>query len=200
MNLVCFPNYCAGGLVCDLLNNKKNKIVDGTIAASQEHNFFKVGNNGILVQRTFDRKEWDRLFSYYSAKEWTKSIWYGTHIHPSVIPNLSEFKRVICITDETRLSKLYRIIRLYNIELIKEPDINKRIGSLIGNMKLLKDTFTSHKDCTNIEFCDIVDGKFVRDNDLDVSYFEEWKQANAWLYDLKDDLVIEHFNQMYKET
>lgn len=188
MKLVCFPNQTAGALICDLLNNKISKLDNGQVK-SVEHNFFKIGDNGILVQRKFDKEKYYNKFKHYNSLNWTKGVWYGTHIHPNYIPNLNEFENVLCITDETIESKWYRAVRLYEMEF--SPDM-----TFITH---LKDTFVNHKDCINIEFSDIVSGKFVKDNNLNIEHFERWRQQNSYLYEYSNKELLEQFKNIFGE-
>lgn len=55
MNLVCFSNNTAGGLVCDLLNNKQS-MSDGYKIRSKEHNTFKIDDTP-SIQLTTDVKK-----------------------------------------------------------------------------------------------------------------------------------------------
>lgn len=193
MNLVCYPSYCAGALVCDLMNNKTSKIGNGPID-NPDSNFFKISCIGVYVQKAYDRKQWDKVFNLYNSLEWSKNNWVGTHVHPSAIHNLHLFDKVINITDIKKISKLYRFLRLVNIEESFKDD--RYMPSLI---KQLKDTFFDHSSCINIEFDDIVQGRFVSDFNLNLEHFENWKSKNPWLYNM-DEYLVSKFNKMFEEN
>jgi hypothetical protein len=188
MKLVCFPNQTAGSLVCDLLNNKTSNLIKGRVQ-SAEHNVLKIGDNGILVQKKFDKEKYFNKFNYYNSLSSSKGVYYGTHIHPNYIPNLNEFEEVVCITDNSLESKWYRTLRLYEMEF--KPDTTF--------IKQLKDTFVDHKDCINIEFRDIVSGKFVIDKNLNVEHFDNWRQQNSYLYEYSNKYLLDEFKNIFGE-
>ncbi len=181
MNLVCFSNNTAGGLVCDLLNNKQYSA-DGYKLNSIEHSILKVGDSA-GVYRLVDLTLWNqRLLTL------KKGIYYGTHNHPSCIPNLVQFDNVIAITTSTRESKLYRWLRYYHgwfkstqTNWIESQDLEKidKIRILAYNVF---EEFEPHPNCINIEFADIVSGKYINENKLNIDYFNIWKERNPWLY------------------
>jgi len=193
MNLVCFPNYCAGGLLCDLLNNKTTSLVDSTLP-SVEHNTFKQNNFGFRVQRVFDIKLWNKKVNMYREQPIYNDTYFGTHIHPNYIPDLKVFNKVMVITDLTNLSKWYRFLRIFHLHL-KNTDEHAVKDLLIQ----LKDTFVDHNDCKNIEYCDIVNGEFVIENKLNVEHFNNWSKANSWLYDNSYDFLKPLFNDIIGE-
>ena len=64
---------------------------------------------------------------------------------------------------------------------------------------ILNDTFVPHNDCVNIEFSDIVDGTFVKNFNLNIDYFNSWKEHNNFLY--KDDpFLLECFEKGIKNA
>lgn len=193
MNLVCFANHTAGGLVCDLLNNVKKINMYGMRSIGTAHGLFKIGDVG-SVCRNFNEEYWNFQKTSLKSDQWLSSIsdlWTGTHCHPSCIPEkyLNQFEKILAITTERNTSKLYRYIRLcysktYNIT---EPEI---IAA-----KDVMETFESYPGCINVEFEDIVNGKFVKDFKLSEVNFNKWKDSNKFLYEDFDNRLIEIFNQ-----
>jgi hypothetical protein len=61
------------------------------------------------------------------------------------------------------------------------------------------DEFESHPSCKNIEFEDIVNGKFVEEYQLNIEYFNEWKCLNSWLYSDIDTSLSNQFNKRLKK-
>ena len=57
--------------------------------------------------------------------------------------------------------------------------------------------FEPHINCTNVEFSDIVNGKFVRDYNLNLDYFNKWKELNSFLYE-SNPILLEEFNKGIK--
>lgn len=195
MNLVCFSNNTAGGLLCDLLNGNKIEM-QGYKTTNQEHSKFKVLDTP-SVQRTLNVVSWNFRIEQHK----NSNSWFGTHCHPSAIPDLSVFNRVIAITTETRESKLYRWLRYYHGWFKSyEPNWQEtdELESIDKVRELAKDVFEafeSHPGCENLEFSDIVNGNYVRDNALDVDQFLIWKQANPWLYTDDETWAVKRFNE-----
>ena len=196
MKLVCFSNQTAGGLLCALLNKYSKLNLRGYTIPNPEHDFLKITDTP-SIESTFNKSLWYQKLS----KGLFQNSWVGTHYHPSIIPNLKDFESVICITTETRQSQLYRWIRYYNGWFVantkdwqQTDDIDRidRVRILAKNVFI---PFTSHPYCTNIEFTDIVNGKFIIDRGLNTEQFEEWKQVNPWLYDNEETWAIKRFNE-----
>jgi hypothetical protein len=187
MNLVCFPSFTAGGLVCNLLNEKFTTI-SGVTVKSREHNVFKTGDNWKSPYKEYIKEFWEHKIKIYSKS----SNWFGTHCHPSVIECLSSFDKKIAITTKTETSKYYRFLRSYYIYFQSQVDPQFDINGLVSN--ILNDEFESHNDCTNIEFSDIVDGTFVKEYNLNLDYFNIWKEKNIFLYK-ENSLLTQHFNK-----
>jgi hypothetical protein len=53
------------------------------------------------------------------------------------------------------------------------------------------------ENCTEIRFRDIIEGKFVKDYNLNVDHFEHWKKFNSYLY--RDPTIeeVESFHELY---
>lgn len=194
MKLVCFPNNSGGGLVCDLLN--KNTIsMDGYKTSNQEHSLFKFSDSQ-AVQWTVNPIKWYLKINQYKGQD----KWFGTHCHPSGIPNLAEFDQVISINVTTRNSKLYRWLRCYYGYFLKQNphwkevvDINA-IDQVREFSKSMIESFPPSNNCRNVEFEDIVNGKFIMENNLDLTQFQTWKNSNSFLYDYKDtDWCVQRF-------
>lgn len=135
------------------------------------------------------------------------SNWLGTHAHPSCIPDLSLFEKVIAITTMTRKSKIYRWLRYYhgffksiNLEW-QETDSLEQIDKIRELAKNVFEEFTPHSLCLNIEFEDIVEGKFVQDFGLNLEYFCQWQNRNKWLYNYQQyDWAMQRFNEAEYEV
>ena len=195
MNLVCFSNNTAGGLVCDLLNNEPINMV-GYKTTNRAHSQFKISDTP-SVQRQIDPDKWqERIAQVYGS-----SKWFGTHGHPSAIPDLEVFDRVIAITTETRNSKLYRWLRYYHGWFKNEYPLwqeTESLGSIDKIRELAKnvfDTFEQHPRCENVEFEDIVSGKFIKDQVLDQLQFTNWQQHNVYLYSAASMWAIKRFEE-----
>ena len=187
MNLVCFPSFTGGGLVCGLLNERFTPI-DGMTVNSKEHNIFKTGDNWKSPYKEYLKELWDYNVKIYGRTRY----WFGTHCHPSVIECLASFDKKIAITTTTTTSKYYRFLRSYYIYFQNNTDPEFNMDGLVSN--ILNDEFEPHNDCTNIEFSDIVDGTFVKEYNLNLDYFNIWKEKNIFLYN-ENSLLTEHFNK-----
>ena len=199
MKLICFSNNTGGGLLCDLLNNRTSDLIRYSVAAT-EHNVFKVGDTP-SIQNSINKIKWNDLVKNY-YKDIYKDIWFGTHTHPSCIPDLSIFNKVIAITTETRDSKIYRWLRYYHgwfktvcPDWIESDGLDK-IDKIRCLAKNVLDPFEPHPNCINIEFADIVSGKYINENKLNIDYFNIWKERNPWLYtENNESWAVKRFNE-----
>lgn len=172
-------------------------MFDGYKTTSYEHSIFKIDDTP-GIQLTINVDQWNDLVLQYN----NSSLWFGTHVHPTGIPNLDKFESVIVITTESRQSKLYRWLRYYygwfketEVNWIEKDDLESidKIRHLSYNVF---DTFTPHPACRNIEFEDIVSGKFIQQNNLNLDYFNIWKKKNSWLYSIDENSwAIKRFNE-----
>lgn len=196
MKLVCFCNNTAGGLVCDLLNQKKTRLYKYK-TTSAEHRLFKVGDNP-TVQFSVDRERWNQIVEQNRDCE----EWVGTHCHPSGIPDLGVFEQILVITTTTRESMLYRWLRYYNGWFKNEYptwiECND-LGAIDKIRELAKNVFVEYPaypgyEC--VEFSDIVTGEFIRDNGLCMDTFNQWRTMNPWLNDTASyQWGIDRFNE-----
>lgn len=186
MKLVSFPNNTAGGLICDLLNNKNINFIDYRVQ-SKEHNIFKVGDTPTILLNIDD--DLQKYWSDISSKHKNDDLWFGTHLHPSAINNIEDFDKIICITTKNLNSKLYRWIRYYNgwfknnhLDWQEDNSLEKidKIRELAKNNFV---EFLPHSLCENIEFESIIDSSFVKKLNLNNDYYQEWRNKNSWLYD-----------------
>jgi len=193
MNLVCFSNNTAGGLLCDLLNGNPISM-SGYKTTNQEHSNLKILDTS-TVQRTFYPNAWNHRIEKFKGTD----KWIGTHYHPSVIPDLNVFSKVIAITTETRASKLYRWLRYYhgwfknNNPSWIETNTLEAIDQIRELAKDVFDTFESNSHCENIEFADIVNGNYIESAGLDYSQFMQWQQSNPWLYTGEETWAVKRF-------
>ena len=188
MNLVCFAGLTAGALVCNLLNNKFYTITP-THTVSFEHNKFKSNlENNYDVYTTYDEDFWIKNTNRIDERD----VYFGTHCHPSVIKVLDKFKKVLVITITTDQSKFYRYLRSYYMR----NNVGDTYKSNIMSAKnIIKNNFMPLDNCYNVEFEDIVNGNFVKDNNLNIDYFNEWKRINNYLYEPYNPVIVEYFEQ-----
>ena len=180
MKLVCFPNFAAGGLVCELLNPIDTEdLLDGiTFNGNMHHSLMKIGDNG-MVFRNFNEAEWHKCLTRVRGMPYRlKDMWLGTHCHPTSIPEkyFKEFEQVMAITTESRLSKYYRFLR-YSWD----PVIGKEFAP-IKIADFVSESFESDPRCINVEFEHIVDGSWVKEMNLDYDKYLLWREINSFLY------------------
>lgn len=195
MNLVCFAHHCAGGLLCDLLNDVWSPM-DGIRVRSTAHGLLKIITEGQII-RQFDEEHWKFMKHQIEINPWLskeKDLWVGTHCHPSAIPDkyLDEFDKVIGVTCITKKSKLYRYLRIVYGNLVPS-----KLPREYPAAHLVKEDFETHPKCINIEFEDIVDGRFVEQYNLSKERFEEWKNSNKFLYQEVDPRLLKIFEEAY---
>lgn len=198
MNLVCFTNYTAGGLICDLLNNTNSGFEGSIVKYNVAHHMMNVEMNYRGVQRVFDETKWNVKQSECDSLNLPDNFYVGTHCHPSVIPDkyLQNFNEVLNITTETKESKWYRFLRYYHIELEQNhwKNISGRIGDPTEVAKNVREAFEKDNRCTNVEFADIVNGKFMQDRNIVSKQIDEWKKINHWLYNPVSDNLVKCFD------
>jgi len=242
MNILCYENHMAGGLMCDLLNNtslanvlslKKSSDLPYTIY-NREHHMLKSGIIDPLIDignGVFTDKIYSACIRELKYRNKPQDTWVGTHWHPTVIPDhILTSNKVIVITNERYASRLLLFIRLVNgiikigkgitpwdVALGKKPstDITEAILSAGFNINDLLDEsimfdlfpdqlkkckshanhrWISHSLCQNVEFEDIVNGNFVRDNNLNIEVFNYWKSINPFLYQEPSQKLKDYFD------
>jgi hypothetical protein len=202
MNLVCFPNFTAGGLLCDLYNKTQTLIQHGTVR-NKEHSVLKISNFDNPNKFVWDDVVyvlWEKRCKQLSANIVGK--YYGTHLPAQGIRNKSDFTHIINITTNSHNSKFYRWLRYYYLEIDNRfwLDTESKINSKkvqMDNYKnfVLQTSSYDDIDCENVEFSDIVNGSYIQKKLLDESYFQDWKKQNNFLFEPIDSLLIEYFNQ-----
>ena len=191
MNIVCYPHYAAGGLICNILNQPPvtGSHISSTVK-SLEH-FLFIGDNDDIYDdfdsNVFEQKRIEAQTLYPPNKPWL-----GTHCHPIGI-DLSNFKLSISITTNSFESKLYRWLRAYN--LFFKPQWEHYTG--VERIDLMRETAKSYlkpfysidvPKLIQIEFCDIVNltPKFKvmcqsLTNNTDFSKVDTWLVNNSFL-------------------
>jgi hypothetical protein len=111
MNLICFPNYTCGAILCDILNKESSQVGKNNNFYSAKHNYGKIPAN------TYNGKEYDPKLLYDKTLrldnvQQLKGAWIGTHCWPGLIDN-TLYENIICISTENRNSKIYRFARVF---------------------------------------------------------------------------------------
>jgi len=189
MNLICFPHYTCGGLLCDILNNISSDVYSNGGINSDMHDIGKIGDVD-TVFTDFDPHIFQKKISKFNVPD---GQWVGTHCWPGKI-DTSIFNQVILVTTTTFRSKIYRWMRAYyhyfeksepwlGITDMQRVDKERETAKnyIIPFMPIIR------PNIINIEFAEIVEtsaefkmliaGKDV-DHDMD-----RWKSLNKFLYE-----------------
>jgi hypothetical protein len=190
MNLICFPHYTCGGLLCDILNGTFSQIAPNGGVASIGHTLGKIGDSD-TVMIDYDQKIFlDRL---EKLKLRHTNEWIGTHCWPGCI-DLSVAEQVMVVTTTTFRSKLYRWIRAYHHYYLKSgPWV-----SVAGQQRIDKERETAKNylvafdpvfqpNVVNIEFAEVVENSVEFQNLTALSdigkHLDRWRKINSFLYD-----------------
>lgn len=186
-NLVSFPHYTCGGLLCDILNNTWSPVGERGDIRSIHHGAGKIGDAD-TVFTDFDPQE---LLGIISKLSVPSHSWVGTHCWPT--PELiKQFDQTIIVSTATSRSQMYRWARAYQhffkpqwIELTGIERLDK-MRETAKNYIIPFEPVLDHT-VTNLEFADVVDNttefQFVIQH-LDCKHhLARWQEINSFLYD-----------------
>lgn len=206
-NLVCFPHYTCGGLLCDIMTGSfSNLAINGGIASIQ-HAIGKIGDTD-TVMIDYDV---DELMRTIASKNLTNQDWVGTHCWPGQLP-LNEFNQLLVITTTTFKSKIYRWARahyhyfapqwknLLGMELIDKSRETAK-NYLVPYKPLL-----NKPNVLNVEFADVVENTpefyYAIGHRECAAHLQRWKQVNYFLYseNFWTSSVVDYFYQAEAEA
>jgi hypothetical protein len=204
VNLVCYPHYAAGGLVCNILNKQPNTgVTSATLLGHGEHELF-IGDS----QDVFDNYSVELFNQKYqlSVNQATSLTWQGTHCHPKLL-NPDMFESILSITTASIKSKLYRWIRVYNLyfaqrwaQLSHEQQDNKMRATV--KSYLVPFYQCEHPNAVNLEFSDIVEKtpRFTRlcrhlVGNCELTKVDQWLEHNSFLNNFTNTKEYEFFMQ-----
>ena len=190
MNLICFPHYTCGGLLCDILNETFSEIAPNGGIASISHGLGKIGDSD-TVMIDYDQKTFLNMIE--NLKLQCTNEWIGTHCWPGRL-DLSVAEQVVVVSTTTFRSKVYRWIRAYHHYYIKsDPWI-----SVTGQQRIDKERETAKNylvafdpvfqpNVVNIEFAEVVENSaefqsLTAHNDPG-QHLDRWRKINSFLYD-----------------
>lgn len=194
INLVCFPHYTCGGLLCDILHAKmsNNNQVGGIDSA--EHNIAKIGDNNSVYDNYDIKLFYDTVEQYKKTLSNNEVVWAGTHCWPGLIDSL-QFNKIINVTTLTLRSKIYRWARSYH--LYYKPRVEYTLDTL-KYKDIMRNTAKNYikpflpvkaDNIINIEFSEIVEEtvyfqKIIKSLTLVFlqGTIENWKETNNFLY------------------
>lgn len=202
MNLICFPHYTCGGLLCDILSDKMSTVdLERNAINSFEHSAGKIGDSDSI----FDDFDQGTLFKKLESLNLPNNAYAGTHCWPGHI-DITRFDKVFCITTETHRSRVYRWARcFYNYyqpaqlwQLTGMELIDKQRETAKNYLKPFKQV----PGAINLEFSEIVNETLFFKNLAAVHDYkpslERWKNLNKFLY--ADDFWNSEPVQRYYEA
>jgi hypothetical protein len=189
-NLISFPHYTCGGLLCDILNNTWSEVASHGGIRSINHSIGKIGDsNSVFVD--IEQKDIDLIVSRARNKNIPYDSWIGTHCWLGKV-NFDSFAVVINITTETTKSKLYRWLRAYHhyfFQTLEGSQLSEleKIDKTRENAKqyLIPFAKIEGKNVINLEFSDVVEctAKFTHTIQSEtVKHIKRWQQINSFLY------------------
>jgi hypothetical protein len=186
MNLICFPHYSCGGLLCDIFEDKLSPIQSNKGIGSFSHSFGNIGDSNTVF------KEYDVNLIMNKLVGVPADAWAGTHCHPHLL-DVSKFNKVLLVTTSTTRSKIYRWTRAYYHYFLNHEDSMGLSG--IDAIDKFRETAKNYlipfepmigDNVTNIEFAEVVDQaasfKQLTDNKYH-RHMDRWMKINYFLYD-----------------
>ncbi len=189
MNLICFPHYTCGGLLCDIFQQTFSPVGSNGGIGSFFHSIGKIGDSDSV----FDQFDPDLFNSTIQNLNYDQSTWIGTHCWPGNV-DLSNFDQVLLITTTTFRSKLYRWIRAYYHYYSSSKPWEEKAG--LDRVDKERETAKNYlkpflpvcaNNVINLEFSEVVDvsqefKKLV--NTVDYKpHIGRWRELNSFLYD-----------------
>ena len=187
INLICFPHYTAGGLLCDILNDTFSSVGPHGGINSIAHKLGKIGDmDTVLVN--YDVSELLK-----QVEQIPDNVWVGTHCWPARLPH-EKFNKIINVTTTTHRSKCYRWSRSYYHYFVPEwKSLNLTGMELIDKCRETAKNYlvpfepVFAENVINIEFADIVENtqefqRLIPKNSIK-KHLERWQQLNDFLYD-----------------
>lgn len=188
MNLICFPHYTCGGLLCDILNETFSRLGANGGINSIHHSLGKIGDADTVLT-DYDSQQ---LIQAVKNLQCDPGTWIGTHCWPGQL-DLDIFDQVIVVTTTTSRSKLYRWVRAYYHYYSKskpwtQTQAQDRIDKERETAKNYLVSFDPviHPRAVNIEFAEIVENsvefrKLMGKHQID-THLDRWRVVNSFLY------------------
>ena len=209
MNLICFPHYTCGGLLCDIFQRTFSEIGKNGGIQSVNHGIGKIDDSDTI----FDNYDIANFTSKIDQVDLNNNIWIGTHCWPGILDSIMKFNKILLITTTTNRSKIYRWLRVYH-HYYEKSDPWKSVTGIDRVDKeretaknYLKSFLPVHgENCINIEFSEIVDQtpQFLNlVNAYDIGrHMARWKSNNSFLYnqDIWNCNAVKRFHEAENET
>jgi len=186
MNLIAYPAWTCGGLLCDILNKTLSPVDKNGGIGLPYH-------KGLLIVHGGNTNDNSMFKEKVKTIDLTEDIWVGTHTYPDEI-DITYFNKVIVVNLTTCASITYRYARILYQCLYgngingnrkpSEPDtwrcpaFNKIFGDNVDNIEF-EDVVKWNKNLVDLldKHCNKEDQSFI-DNRKRV-----WTTLNKFLYD-----------------
>ncbi len=196
-NLISFPHYTCGGLLCDILNNTWSAVGTNGGIQSINHAIGKVGDtNSVFVEVL--QQDIDLIVNNAKNTNIPDNAWLSTHCWLGKV-NFDNFGTIVNITTETTKSKLYRWLRAYYHYFV--PTIRGSIMSDLEEIDQMRESAKQYlipfakihgNNVINLEFSDVVENtakfKQIIEQTAQTStarHLKRWQQINYFLYQKK---------------
>lgn len=189
-NLISFPHYTCGGLLCDILNNTWSEIGDNGGVQSINHSIGKIGDTNSVFAEVA-QQDIDLIITNAKNTNISDNAWIGTHCWLGKV-NFDRFGTVINITTETTMSKLYRWLRAYHHYFA--PALQGLVMSELEEIDKMRENAKQYlipfekiegKNVINLEFSDVVENTVKFKHTIQsstVEHLKRWQQVNSFLY------------------
>lgn len=200
LNLVCFPHYTCGGLLCDILNDTFSAEYNGGVS-NLCHNAGKIGDT-LTVMSDFDPEKFQQKISQIELKD---NTWISTHCWPGKL-DLTQFNRVIVVTTCTNRSRVYRWVRTFNHYFAKtwtnlhgQELIDKSRETAKNYLVPFMPVFNFN--VVNLEFAEVVEN--TKEFNIAIQgtqsdrHVKRWQQLNNFLYseDFWNSFAVKRFHE-----
>lgn len=208
MNLICFPHYTCGGLLCDILQDTFSQVGSHGGLKSINHSIGRIGDSDSI----YDQFDPDFFYNTIKNLKVDPGNWVGTHCWPGQL-DLGMFDQVLLITTETYRSKVYRWIRAYYHYYLKSQPWYQESGQrLVDKQRETAKNYlkpfkaVSGTNVVNLEFSEVVEQtmafrRVVEPHDY-APHMTRWQGFNKFLYtsDMWSHPAVRRFHEAELET
>lgn len=193
MNLISFPGYTCGAILCDILNKESSQVGPNNNILSGKHNILKIELENGYNGKEFSKHEFATRIDAASQYKKLSNAWIGTHCWVGDI-DVSKFNNIIVITTETKNSKIYRFARVFYTMISGRFPYTK--AKKPKDIKMYNQSYekVNKPNFINIEFEDFVEWKNdineILINFVGVDFQKHidsrrklWVEINDFLYD-----------------
>ncbi len=195
MNLIAFPHYTCGGLLCDILNDQWSEVGSRGQIQNHYHSLGKIDQiDSDDVYDNYDVSLYDSFFR--SAKDQVHDdVWISTHIWPDLLDK-TIFNKIILVTTQTYRSKVYRWLRCcHHYYESSKPWLDARVDdeTYVDKVRETAKNYLkpfkslSGRHIINLEFSDIVERSPAFTNIVTsydwIKHLDRWQGINEFLYD-----------------